>query len=297
MATSKNAVAEKVTDRIIAALESGVAPWVKPWVSVGIPRNLRSDRPYRGINWLILSLQAMEKGYEYNLWLTYKQAAAIGGQVRKGETGTQIVFWKIIEKGEDDRVPLLRYYTVFNVAQIDGLDETLTAWQTNVDVDSIAAARDYISGVWGDSGNSRPAIVTTVGDKASYSPELDLIQMPGDAQFYSVAGYVGTLLHEAAHSTGHESRLNRWTGKQRAFGCADYAEEELIAEIGAAMIAARLGLPTAFDQHAAYVGTWLKRLKDDRSLLIRAAQAAQRAADWICGSEIVTDVEAEVAAV
>lgn len=292
---TKTDVAAKVTDRIIAALESGVAPWTKPWVGAGLPTSANTGRPYRGINWLILSLAADDAGYTSNLWLTYKQAAAKGGQVRKGETGTQIVFWKIIENG-DDRIPLLRYYTVFNVEQIDGLDLPPTA-APDVDVADVAAVREYVIGVWGDTGNSRPQMRTHPGDRAAYSPELDTITLPLDSQFTSVPGYVETLLHEVAHSTGHESRLNRWDGKQRTFGCADYAEEELIAEIGAAMIAARLGLPTEFEQHAAYVGSWLKRLKDDRSLLIRAAQAAQRATDWVCGSDVITTQDAEVAAV
>jgi len=273
-------VQNKVTDSIIAALESGVVPWQKPWVTRGAPANLVSGHVYRGINWLILQSVADECGYGSNRWLTYKQAQSIGGQVRKGEQGTAIVFWKMIERG-DDTIPLLRYYTVFNSEQVDGITQPQHA-TTDVDVDTIASVRDYVLGVWTDTGNSLPTF-RIEGDQPAYLPNSDAIKMPRDEQFRTVEGYTGALLHEAAHSTGHQSRLNRWEGQSHQFGCADYAAEELTAEIAAAMIAARMGLTTEMDQHAAYVKSWLERLRDDRSMLIGAAQRAQKAADWICG--------------
>lgn len=295
MKITKQEIESKVTDAILESLEAGVAPWSKPWGGAALPTSLSTARPYRGINYLILSTQQIAAGYSSPLWGTYKQIAALGGQVRKGEKGTPIVFWKKItvedrETGEDKSLPLLRYYTVFNVEQADGVELTPRLERaaagpdrTNVDVDSIAAVRAYVLKVWGDTGNDRPTIVEREQDRAYYSPELDTIVLPADDQFESVAGFTSTLLHECAHSTGHESRLDRWTGKERSFGCADYAEEELVAEIAAAMLAARLNLETEIEQSAAYVGSWLKRLKDDRGLLIVAAQRAQKATDWIAG--------------
>jgi antirestriction protein ArdC len=284
----------KVTDAIIASLEAGVAPWKKGWISRPNPTNVVSGRPYRGINWWTLAIVADKKGYDSPYWLTYKQATERGGQVRKGEKGTAIVFWKIAHwqdaEGDDRSAPLLRYYTVFNADQCDGLTVPDVPMRTDVNVADIAAARDHVLNVWRATGNSIPKFldaVGTIGDTPHYSPTLDYIMLPDDDRFHTVDDYVGALLHEAAHSTGHESRLHRWDGKRHEFGCNDYAEEELVAEIGAAMIAARLGLPISMDNSAAYVASWLKRLKDDRALLIAAAQRAQKATDWICGDALV----------
>lgn len=303
---SKQEIEEKVTDAIIESLEAGVAPWSKPWAGAAMPTSLSTARPYRGINYLILSTRQMTENYTSPLWGTYKQIAALGGQVRKGEKGTPIVFWKKItiedrETGKDKSIPLLRYYTVFNIEQADGVEITPRhaaavegRERPDVDVESIESISDYVSRVWTETGTTKPAIVPMAQDRAYYSPEIDVIVLPEHGQFRSTAGFTGTLLHECVHSTGHESRLDRWTGKERRFGCADYAEEELVAEIGAAMLAARLGLETEIEQSAAYVASWLKALKDDRGLLIAAAQRAQKATDWIAGDYV--DVEEPVAA-
>lgn len=293
---TKTEIEEKVTDSIIAALEAGVAPWSKPWTTAE-PTSLSTGRPYRGINWLILTVAAQTRRYESPLWGTYKQISALGGQVRKGEKGTPITFWKKLkvedrETGKEKEILFLRYYTVFNVAQADGVVlpprfENVGTAATNVDVDEISGVRDYIRGVWTETGNSMPAFIESPLDgRAYYSPAVDVIHLPADSQFESVAGWTSTFLHECAHSTGHESRLDRWTGKERRFGCADYAEEELTAEIGAAMLAARLNLDVEIEQNAAYIASWLRALKDDRSMLITAAQRAQKAVDWIAGDYV-----------
>lgn len=289
---TKQSIEDKVTDTIITALEAGVAPWTKPWNGGAEPVSLSTGRPYRGINWLVLSLVADEQGYDSNVWMTYKQAAAHGGQVRKGEKGTAIVFWKMLERKDDNgdakSVPLLRYYTVFNAAQVDGLelpDKFVPEPADEDEVRTMQTVFDDVTNVWDATGNSRPTI-TFGGHRAFYRPSEDSITLPPMDDFTDVAGFAGTLLHEAAHSTGHASRLNRWDGKSHEFGCNDYAEEELVAEIGAAMLAARLGLPMQVDRSAAYVASWLERLKDDRSLLIAAAQRAQKAVDWVCGDVV-----------
>jgi antirestriction protein ArdC len=304
---TKQEIEEKVTDAIIESLEAGVAPWAQPWAGAAMPTSLSTARPYRGINYLILSTRQIKEGYKSPLWGTYKQIAALGGQVRKGETGTPIVFWKKItiedrETGKDKSIPLLRYYTVFNIEQADGVEITPRhaaaiegRERPDVDVESIESVREYATRVWDETGNSKPSIVSLRQDRAYYSPEMDMIVLPEADQFRSVAGFTGTMFHEFVHSTGHESRLDRWTGKERGFGCADYAEEELVAEIGAAMMAARLGLDVEIEQSAAYVASWLKRLKDDRGLLIAAAQRAQKATDWIAGDYVDETVAEEVA--
>lgn len=307
---SKTEIEEKVTDSIIAALEAGVAPWSKPWTTAE-PTSLSTGRPYRGINWLILSVTAQVERYESPLWGTYKQISAMGGQVRKGETGTPITFWKKMkvedrETGKEKDILFLRYYTVFNVEQADGVVlpprfEKVGAAGTAVDVEEIGVLRDRIIDRWKETGTSMPAFIESPLDgRAYYSPEVDVIHLPADSQFESVAGWTSTFLHECAHSTGHESRLDRWTGKERRFGCADYAEEELTAEIGSAMLAARLGLRTEIDANAAYVASWLRALKDDRSMLITAAQRAQKAVDWIAGdyvdSTLADNLEEEMVA-
>lgn len=289
---NKQDIEQKVTDSIIAALESGVAPWTKPWNGGTEPVSLSTGRAYRGINWLVLTAVGEARGYTSPVWMTYKQAAAHGGQVRKGEKGTSIVFWKMMDKkddaGDDVKVPLLRYYTVFNAEQVDDLvlPDKFTPQPCDGDeVRTMQSVLDDVNAVWDATGNSRPTL-TFAGARAFYRPSEDSITLPPMDTFRDVAGFASTLLHEAAHSTGHADRLDRWDGKSHQFGCADYAEEELVAEIGAAMLATRLGLPLQVEQSAAYVGSWLARLRDDRSLIISAAQRAQKAVDWVCGDVV-----------
>lgn len=289
-----------VTNQIIAALESGTPPWVSPWTrspSDMIPSNLTTGRSYRGINVLLLNLQQMTHGYTRNRWLTFQQARAAGARIRRGETGTRVVFFKLLERdehlapqpmlGQSRRViPLLRSFTVFNAAQVDGLPEHLceapmapAAW------DPVAAAENVI--------HASGAHIRHGGNSAFYSPSLDLIQMPPPVAFDDPVSYYGTLLHELTHWTGHTSRCNRLQSSRQHIEA--YAFEELVAEMGSAFLSGHCGMSATL-HHASYISTWLQALRDDRRLVFTAASMAQRATDYLLPKEQTAAAEAEVAA-
>lgn len=270
-----------VTDSIIKALEAGVAPWVKPWATnsgTGLPFNAVSKRPYSGTNVLLLFMAGGAKGYSSDGWLTYKQAQEAGGHVRKGEKGTQIVFAKQITKTtfddagneQEERIPVLRLFTVFNVEQCEGLPDSLTGKVEQPAVAGIPLADAFIRGL--------KANVSYGGNKACYIPSRDLIRLPLLSAFKTPEDHYATAIHEHAHWTGHESRLNR--NLRNRFGDEAYAAEELIAEMTAAFVCARLGLQGQL-QHAEYIGSWLKVLKGDKRAIFTASAAAAKASDWL----------------
>ena len=275
----KKELAQEITDKFIAQLRQGTAPWRKPWISHGYaPHNYFSRRPYRGINTLLLAITSMEQGFTSPAWTTYKKAAEHGAQVRKGEKATRIVFWKQLkvkdkQTEEEKNIPLMRMYNVFNTDQIDGLDFTLPEREP-------VEIRDALKLVIEEYPNP-PSIIHTVSDKAFYSAASDAITLPLLEQFHDEQAYAETALHEAIHSTGHSSRLNRLESGD--FGCASYAKEELVAEIGASMLMQHVGIPVDMPQMAGYVENWLKALQDDETLIIKAAQQAQKAMDHILG--------------
>lgn len=301
--TNRAEIEQKVTDSIIRALESGVAPWRKPWDNLTLPVSVATNKPYRGINTLILWAVQTEMRYERPYWLTLKQANAMGGTVRKGEKSTEIVFWKVhnFEKRDEEtglmvpaKVPLLRTYRVFNVEQCDGLElpprysETVKVHEPVEVLEGLQTVMDgYVDG---------PTVVNLRGNQAFYMPLIDIIQLPERNQFPTPEGYAETMLHELVHSTGHKDRLDRFEAGQERFGCEGYAREELVAEIGAAMLAAVVGIDLKVEQTAAYVGSWLKALKDDRSLIIKAAQQAQKAVDRILPAQETAAVKEEAEA-
>jgi antirestriction protein ArdC len=276
---------EDITQRIVATLEAGVAPWLRPWSGDldGVPVNAGSQRPYRGINRVLLTLEGYARGYRRNAWLTYRQAKEFGGQVRGGQRGVQVVFYRLREvpqaledeRSEDDPkpkvIPLLRAYTVFNVAQVDGLPERLNppvlaqpAWEPQ------EAAERLLKG----SG----ARIEHGGSMAFYSPLDDRIQLPEPGAFKDRGSYYATALHELTHWTGHPSRLDRQLG--RRFGEAAYAAEELVAEMGSAFLCASCRIDGKL-QHPEYIGDWLKVLKNDKRAIFTASTKAQQAADYI----------------
>lgn len=277
-------VYEIITQRIVERLEQGEIPWKKSWsAQTQAPRNLISGKLYSGINVFIL----LSARYASPYWLTFKQAQEKGGTVRKGEKGYPVVFWKIDKKadeetGEEKTVPVLRYYTVFNVSQIDGL-EGVPAPETYQVSEGGAAAIDAAEMVVASMPN-KPQIVHGF-TRACYSPSWDRVEMPVSIAFNGPAEYYSTLFHELAHATGHESRLNRHqTIKNHAFGSQDYSKEELVAEFGSAFLCAEAGIsPAVIDNQTAYIQGWLKALKNDSKLLINAAAQAQKAAYWIMG--------------
>lgn len=284
----KTEIEKIVTDRIIEALEAGVVPWQKPWTpGYTAPTSLVTGKNYRGINNLILSIVADMEGYDTGLWGTFKQFQAMGGSVNKGEKGTPVVLWKPIEKlsneGDPETFMLMRYFTVFNIAQTDvevPAKYIVEAKPVPV-LEGLQEALSYPGG---------PEIRHQAGDRAYYSPTSDVITLPELNQFDSGVRFAATVLHEITHSTGHESRLNRSMGN--IFGCESYAQEELVAEIGAAMLATQLGIEVEWDQTASYVSSWLKALKDDRKLIIQAAQKAQKAVDLVLPTPIAEEMAA-----
>ncbi len=277
----------EVTARITAALERGTVPWRRPWHAQGI-RNAATNRPYRGINLLLLGLVAVERGYDDPRWLTYRQAAQIGGHVRRGERGEGIVFWRWLGRDGDDpertrRVPLLRTFTVFNVAQCEDL--SLADANPGVALDPIERAEEVITGYAGG-----PPILHDA-DRAYYIPSRDEAHLPPRDAFTSADGYYATVFHELSHSTGHTARLDRADFHTAApFGSESYSREELVAEFSAAFLAYEAGIdPSRLEQSAAYVASWLRALNDDRRLVVVAAGQGQRAADHILGRVAVSE--------
>ena len=277
----RQTVYDQITDRIISMLEQGTVPWQKPWkVATGLPRNLISKKPYRGINTLLLHSMS----YESPFWLTFHQAQQLGGMVRKGERACPVVFGKRVKEqdeqtGEETGYTVLRLYNVFNLSQIDGLKNTpATTAETPATVST--PAEDIIALM-----PKRPEIKYGM-TKAYYSPGVDIIAMPDRARFDSEAQFYSTIYHEMIHATGAKSRLNRPTLTESAgFGSDPYCKEELIAEMGAAFLCGQAGIENTIQNSAAYVQNWLAQLQNDKALIVQAAAQAQKAADFILGTK------------
>ncbi|WP_199555262.1 ArdC family protein [Sandaracinobacteroides hominis] len=279
----------RVTAQIIALLEAGTRPWIQPWQTTHaagpVSRPLRFNlEPYFGINILTLWGSAMSQGFAAPVWMTFRQALELGGHVRKGETGSPVVYANSCirtetdpETGESDEhsIPFLKAYTVFNVEQIEGLpDRFLAPVRPAANPDTRIGTADAFFAATG-------ADIRHCGSSACYIPALDRIHMPQFTDFRDAEGYYATLAHEMTHWTGHSARLERSFGRER-FGDAGYAMEELVAELGAAFLCADLELTlTVRDDHASYIASWLKVLKGDTNAVFTAAAQAQRAADWL----------------
>jgi antirestriction protein ArdC len=274
-------VPEIITESVLKQLEQGVAPWRKPWSS-SIPRNLISKKPYRGLNVFLLATQ----GYGSPHWLTFNQAKQLGAHVRQREKSTLVSFWKFNEYArenhdtgelENKTSVLLRYYRVFNIEQCDGLKSLYG--DDRKPVNPIAECESIANQM-----PSAPRIEQH--SHAFYRPSADIVGMPSRNCFESPEGYYSTLFHELTHSTGHRSRLNRFeeSSTDHQFGSESYSKEELVAEMGAAMLAGMAGISHAtLDNSASYLQTWISRLKSDSRLIISAASHAQKAADFILG--------------
>ncbi len=284
---TKADVYARVTDRIIQDLEAGTRPWAKPWstdhTTGRIGRPLRfNGTPYRGVNVLLLWGDAIDKGFSSSTWMTYKQAQELGGQVRKGQTGSLVVFADRITTTEDNgkgveierHVPFLKAYTVFNIEQIDSLPAQYG--QAPSPALPPAALQQAAEDFFARTG----ATFRHGGDLACYAPLADVIRLPPPAAFRDPESYAATKAHELVHWTGHSSRCAREFGKR--FGDQAYAFEELVAELGAAFLCADLGItPEIRQDHSAYLAHWLAVLKEDRRAIFTAANHAQRAADFL----------------
>ncbi|MBP3428555.1 MAG: DUF1738 domain-containing protein [Clostridia bacterium] len=272
-------VYQEVTDRIFAQLEQGVIPWHKPWIISGkacaISRS--TGKPYSLLNQMILGRPG-----EY---ATFSQIQKEGGNIRKGAKAQMVVFWKWIEKEDEEnpsevkKIPFLKYFNVFHIDDCEGLkpqhDTTAAAQSLQPDEAAGAIITDYLN-------RSGVKLIHQEGDRAFYRPSTDTVTLPLLEQFKELAEYYSTAFHELTHSTGHTSRLNRLT-KVACFGSEEYSKEELVAEIGAAALVNHAGLETSssFRNSAAYIQSWLKALKDDRRLIVSAAGQAEKACNLI----------------
>lgn len=275
-----------VTAKIIAELEQGRFPWVQPWdANPTMPRNAATGRRYSGVNVLLLWAAGMSAGYPSQGWLTFRQALAAGGNVRKGEKGTMVVyadrFIPDAEKAraeqsgdEPNAIPFLKCFTVFNVSQCEGLREGLAGDPAPRPMPEIIPDAEALIQATG-------ADFRIGGNDAFYIPSADYVQVPPLAAFHDANDFYDTAFHELSHWTGHKTRLDREIGDRS--GSPQYAREELTAEISAAFIGATLGLmPTV--RHADYLGYWLGILREDSRAIFRATSQATKAADYILAS-------------
>ena len=282
---------EAVTNRLVAVIENGeTGKWNKPWQSLfgrGFPTNHVTKNEYLGFNTLAFMLTAMEKDYPLSLWATYKQWESVDGQVRKGEKGTLGIKWgktyfcdscshrgqKRCGKGDHTNTYSMwnSTFTVFNIAQVDGI--TLPEIDELTELERIEEVERFVAATGAEINH-------VAGDRAYYTHHNSVITMPLAEQFMTQQGYYGTLLHELTHWTGHEDRLNR--DNQNRFGTEKYAAEELVAELGSAFLAARFGIEAEpHMEHAAYLKSWVKVLKDDPKNIYTAAKLASEAAAWL----------------
>jgi antirestriction protein ArdC len=278
----------EITDKILAELEAGRVPWVQPWgtaaakAPLAMPKNASTGRTYSGINVLLLWGAAVGRGFGGQSWLTFRQALSLGGNVRKGERGTTVVYADrfvpedekkhACETGEDPQaIPFLKRFTVFNTEQCENLPE------------GVAASAPPVPG-----GLIEPRVEALIeatgidfrigGNRAFYVPAHDYVQVPPPQAYFEQINWHRTALHELGHATGHASRLGR--DLSGSFGSRKYAFEELVAEINAAFCCASLGIvPTV--RHADYIGSWLEVLREDNRAIVRAASQASKAADWL----------------
>lgn len=294
-------VYEIVTNRIIEHLEKGVIPWRQPWTEAGPPKNLVTGRNYRGINvWLLNTLS-----YPQNYFLTFKQVKDLGGSVIKGEKGQEVIFWKRPEnektgedKGKDEdsekekkaRIPLLRYYKVFNIDQCTGIPLEKLPPREERNNDPLETCEKIISEM-----PKRPDIRNNE-HLAYYNKVKDFVNMPKMETFTSSESYYAALFHELVHSTGHKERLDRRELTQsKGYGTENYAIEELTAEMGASYLKSYSGIPIEqLENNVAYIQGWLEKLRNDKKLIVYAGSHAQRAADYIlCEGMTMSNVRNE----
>ena len=287
-----------VTEKIINLLEQGIVPWRRPWASTGLPRNLVSKKPYRGVNLFLLSATK----YVSPFWLTMKQANELGGSVRKGEHSQIVVFWKVdqIASAETETNPendeadeksrrrfVLRYYRLFNLEQCE-LPQAVLDKLPKIETyqhDPIEAAERIIAGM------PNPPEIQYAGSKAFYSPITDRITLPPRELFISAAEHFATLAHEMSHAAGAPKRLNRKSITEAApFGSPTYSFEELVAEFSAAYLCAEAGIsPAVLENQAAYIQGWVAKLRSEKRMVVIAAAQAQKAADYILNRQGVAE--------
>ena len=279
---------QEITDKIIADLEAGRAPWVQPWgtaaakATLAMPQNASTHRRYSGINVLILWGAVIERGFSSQSWLTFRQALGLGGNVRKSERGTTVVYAdrftpederrRAAETGEEAQaIPFLKRFTVFNTAQCEGLPDEMMAVAPPVETGLVLPQAEALIRATGID-------FRIGGARAFYSPTHDFVQVPPPQAYFEPINWHRTALHEVSHASGAAHRLNR--DLSGSFGSKAYAREELIAEMAGAFVCASLGIvPTV--RHADYLGSWIDVLREDDRAIVRAASAASKAADYL----------------
>ena len=296
---------QEITDKIIADLEAGRAPWVQPWgtaaakATLAMPQNASTHRRYSGINVLILWGAVIERGFSSQSWLTFRQALGLGGNVRKSERGTTVVYAdrftpederrRAAETGEEAQaIPFLKRFTVFNTAQCEGLPDEMMAVAPPVETGLVLPQAEALIRATGID-------FRIGGARAFYSPTHDFVQVPPPQAYFEPINWHRTALHEVSHASGAAHRLNR--DLSGSFGSKAYAREELIAEMAGAFVCASLGIvPTV--RHADYLGSWLEVLREDDRAIVRAASAASKAADYLLAfqPDRVEPVDANVTA-
>lgn len=274
---------QEVTEKIIASLEAGTAPWQRPWTAIaelGMPHNGITGRHYNGINTVLLSIEAQARGFADSRYMTFKQASEAGYKIRKGAKSIPVYFFKKLEVEERNPetgesktkgIPYLTEYRVFNAQDIEGIPPLATArhhWEP-IDVMEKLVKQLGVEVQYG-------------GNRAYYDTTNDYVRMPLRGQFPNKEAFYGTLTHEISHWTGAETRLNRQFGR---FGDETYAKEELRAEIASAMLAAEHGIPTSMENHAAYVASWIKALKNDKREIFKATSDATRIVTFLVGEQ------------
>jgi antirestriction protein ArdC len=283
-----------VTDKIISLLESGTVPWRKPWsAGSGMPKNLVSKKEYRGVNIFILS--AMPYSSQY--WFTYKQATDLGGNVKRGEKSTPVIFWKLLNKHNTDqdddtkatgKIPMLRMYHLFSAEQCENIPIPPDPEETVNPFSPIEKCEQILSGY-----KDRPNIHYG-GNRAFYRPSEDRVQMPHEYTFNTSAGFYHVLFHELSHSTGHKSRLARKEVMERnEFRSEDYSSEEICSDLSASMLAGVAGISNeTIELSSSYINGWLSVLRSDKKAIIVASARAQASADHILGKKF-TEEESE----
>jgi antirestriction protein ArdC len=273
-----------VTNHIIENLEKGIVPWQQPWTDAGLPQNLITKKPYKGINvWLLSALK-----YQQNYFLTFNQIKELGGSVKKGEKSQMVVFWKWIEKEDEKtkevkKTPLLKYYSVFNIDQCTGIPKEKIPVKEERENNPIEVCEKVISEM-----PNKP-IIQYEEQKAYYHTGKDYVNMPKLETFVNSERYYGTLFHELVHATGHGERLNRKElMEQKGPQTRDYAIEELTAEMGASYLKSFTGIPHQnFEDNIAYIQHWLEKLKKDKKFIVHASGQAQKAVDYILNERLI----------
>ncbi|GAB3326734.1 ArdC family protein [Haliea atlantica] len=288
--TSRKDVYTRITDRIIADLETGVKSWTKPWSAENAAGNIQlpkrhNGQPYQGINILSLWGSAVDQGFSAPTWMTFRQAKELGGHVLKGQKGSLVVYANKLTRTEEDdegeevefEIPYMKGYTVFNVEQIEGLPAEY--YDRPAPAGPAVERIDHADKFFAATG----ALIQNGGNQAYYAVGPDYVQLPYIEAFKDAESYYATLAHEITHWTRHPDRLDRSFGRKR-WGDEGYAQEELVAELGAAFICADLGLTLEDrEDHSAYIASWLKVLKNDKRAIFRAAAYAQKAVNYLHG--------------